>query len=127
MAGSRAVFARKRCEELKRYSWPGNVRELRNVVERTLLLAPAGAIDADTVRLALPTTAIGAHTAKRLARLARWRSAWKRFERVTILAELKRQNHHMTNTAKALGLERSHLYKKCEHLGIDLRSVRKIE
>jgi len=31
----------------------------------------------------------------------------------------------MTNTAKALGLERSHLYKKCEQLGIDLSSVRK--
>ena len=33
----------------------------------------------------------------------------------------------MANAAKALGLERSHLYKKCEHLGIDLRSVRKTE
>ncbi|MGA1998602.1 MAG: hypothetical protein ABSG52_01300 [Terriglobales bacterium] len=30
----------------------------------------------------------------------------------------------MTNTARALGLERSHLYKKCQQLGIDLRSVR---
>ncbi|MGH9703403.1 MAG: helix-turn-helix domain-containing protein [Candidatus Acidiferrales bacterium] len=43
------------------------------------------------------------------------------------MAELKRQNHHMTNAAKALGLERSHLYKKCEHLGIDLRSARKTD
>jgi DNA-binding NtrC family response regulator len=31
----------------------------------------------------------------------------------------------MTNTARALGLERSHLYKKCQQLGIDLRSERK--
>ena len=41
------------------------------------------------------------------------------FERETLLAELKRHNHHVTNTAKALGLERSHLYKKCQQLGID--------
>ena len=49
------------------------------------------------------------------------------FERETLLAELKRNHHHMTNTAKALGLERSHLYKKCQQLGIDLRAVRQME
>jgi DNA-binding NtrC family response regulator len=31
----------------------------------------------------------------------------------------------MTDTAKALGLERSHLYKKCQSLGIDLRALRR--
>ena len=46
------------------------------------------------------------------------------FERDVILAELQRQHHHITNTAKALGLERSHLYKKCEQLGINLRAAR---
>jgi len=49
------------------------------------------------------------------------------FERETLLAELKRNHHHMTNTAKALGLERSHLYKKCQQLGIDLRAIRQTE
>ena len=28
---------------------------------------------------------------------------------------------HVTNTARSLGLERSHLYKKCKQLGIDIR------
>ena len=41
------------------------------------------------------------------------------------LAELKRSNFHMTNTARALGLERSHLYKKAEQLGIDIRKQRR--
>ena len=49
------------------------------------------------------------------------------FERETLLAVLKQHHHHMTNTAKALGLERSHLYKKCQQLGIDLRSLRQSE
>ena len=49
------------------------------------------------------------------------------FERETLLAELKRNRNHMTNTAKALGLERSHLYKKCQQLGIDLRAIRHTE
>lgn len=47
-----------------------------------------------------------------------------RFERATILAALERNGRHLTNTAKALGLERSHLNKKCEQLGIDLRARR---
>jgi len=46
------------------------------------------------------------------------------FEREQILAELKRNHQRMTDTAKALGLERSHLYKKCQALGIDLRAMR---
>ena len=46
------------------------------------------------------------------------------FEREVIRAELKRHHFHVTNTAKALGLERSHLYKKAELLGIDLRALR---
>jgi DNA-binding NtrC family response regulator len=43
------------------------------------------------------------------------------FERATVLAELERNHRHITNTAKALGLERSHLYKKCQQLGIELK------
>ena len=49
----------------------------------------------------------------------------EQFERETILAELKRHQYHVTNTAKALGLERSHLYKKAEQLGIDMQAARK--
>jgi DNA-binding NtrC family response regulator len=44
-----------------------------------------------------------------------------------LLRELKQNSYHMTNVAKALGLERSHLYKKCQQLGIDLRDLRKTE
>ena len=47
------------------------------------------------------------------------------FEREVILAELKRSHHNMSMAAKALGLERSHLYKKAEQLGIDLRAMRR--
>jgi two-component system, NtrC family, nitrogen regulation response regulator NtrX len=118
--------------ELERYSWPGNVRELRNVVERVLLLAPADVVEAETVRQALPAAA-GASVAggMRLSpaalELGMLSQRVEAFERETLLAELKRQHHHMTNTAKALGLERSHLYKKCQQLGIDLRAIRQTE
>ena len=47
------------------------------------------------------------------------------FEREVILAELKRTQNNMTMAAKTLGLERSHLYKKAEQLGIDVRALRR--
>ncbi len=47
------------------------------------------------------------------------------FEREVILAELKRSHSNVSLAAKSLGLERSHLYKKAEHLGIDLRAMRR--
>ena len=115
-------FSPSAIEELSRYSWPGNVRELRNVVERILLLASADEVDAATIHRALPQPESGSAEAATSGTLAERVEA---FERETIIAELKLHHHHMTNAAKALGLERSHLYKKCQHLGIDLRSIRK--
>jgi DNA-binding NtrC family response regulator len=46
------------------------------------------------------------------------------FERLQVLAELERSGKHIAPAARALGLERSHLYKKCQQLGIDLQSLR---
>ncbi len=120
---------------LRQYAWPGNIRELRNVVERLMLLAVNGEVDAATVELALPQTS-GAATlggppllpagfaGDRVGNSGTLAQRAAAFERETILAELKAHHHHITNTARALGLERSHLYKKCQQLGIDLRSAR---
>jgi DNA-binding NtrC family response regulator len=120
-------FAREAMEVLENYPWPGNVRELRNVTERVLLLAPGDTVEATTVARALPQPTAGAsHVFAATGALAMGTLAQRTeaFERETLLAELKRHHHHMTNTAKALGLERSHLYKKCQQLGIDLRAAR---
>ena len=105
--------------ELERYAWPGNVRELRNVVERLLLLADDN-VDAATARLALPFDSNQASPASEHGPLAERMDS---HEREIILAELKKHNYKMADTAKALGLERSHLYKKCQQLGIEHRSA----
>ena len=39
-------FTPEAAELLERYQWPGNIRELKNVIERTMILAPEGNIDA---------------------------------------------------------------------------------
>jgi len=118
-------FSPAAIDELKRYSWPGNVRELRNVVERLALLAADDTISAEDVRLALPATDSGAAQAG--AGSGTLAARVEAFEKEVLVAELRRHNFHMTNVARALGLERSHLYKKCQQLGIDLQSLKKPE
>ena len=125
------IFSPDAIAELRKYGWPGNVRELRNVVERIILLATEEDVSAGDVCLILPTsgnTSAGASSAAgegtSTGTLAERAQA---FEREAILSEIRRQNFHMTNVAKALALERSHLYKKCQQLGIDLQSLRKPE
>jgi DNA-binding NtrC family response regulator len=108
---------------LQSYSWPGNVRELRNVVERLMLMATDGAVTEDTVHLTLPQ-ASGAGATNVFTGSGPLAERVQHYERDVILAELKRNHNHITNAAKALGLERSHLYKKAEQLGIDLRALR---
>jgi two-component system, NtrC family, nitrogen regulation response regulator NtrX len=114
-------FAADAIQELQAHSWLGNVRELRNAVERVMLLATDGAVGLDTVRLAVPKFVGEQALATGSGPLA---ERVQGFEREAILAELKRNHYHITNAAKALGLERSHLYKKAEMLGIDLRALR---
>lgn len=124
-------FAPDAIQVLQAHSWPGNIRELRNVVERVLLFTEGEIVTSATVLTALPTsspaTAATANGAIAIALPSSGTLAQRveGFERQMILDEIKRQNYHITNTAKALGLERSHLYKKCQQLGIDLRELRK--
>jgi two-component system, NtrC family, nitrogen regulation response regulator NtrX len=112
-------------QALQAHSWPGNIRELRNVVERLLLFAEDNTITAATVEAALPRQAGAAAAVSLDLGSGALASRVEEFERQVILEEIKRQNHHITNAAKALGLERSHLYKKCQQLGIDVREMRK--
>jgi two-component system nitrogen regulation response regulator NtrX len=122
-------FAEDAITELRKYGWPGNVRELRNVVERLILLAADENITAADVRLILPTSEANAGSAAAASGNATGTLAERTeaFEREVMLAEIRRHNFHMTNVARALGLERSHLYKKCQQMGIDLQSLRKPE
>ncbi|HKF48911.1 MAG TPA: sigma-54 dependent transcriptional regulator [Terracidiphilus sp.] len=117
------AFAPEAIESLQHYAWPGNIRELRNIVERLLLLADNG-VNAETVRLGLPSaqpsSSLQAAPDQSSGPLA---SRVAAFEKATVLAEIHRHQRNITKTANALGLERSHLYKKCQQLGIDLQHL----
>jgi len=99
---------------LARYNWPGNVRELRNLIERLMITCPHSRIEP----LHLPPElfrGLPAISSNPNATLHEARSA---YEREFILRKLSENQWNMTRTAVALGLERSHLYRKMKSLGI---------
>jgi len=118
-------FTGEAIEALQLHPWPGNVRELRNMVERLMLLASDGQVDLQTVQAALPKGASANTMPSTVLTSGSLSDRVQSFERDAILAELKLCHQNMSMAAKALGLERSHLYKKAEQLGIDLRAMRR--
>ncbi len=105
---------------LRSHDWPGNVRELKNSIERLVILTgDSESISEADVLDALPSTKKVATSYKRGASL---REMVLSAERSLILEALAANENHISNTAKELQLERSHLYKKMKALGIDPRS-----
>ena len=99
---------------LMRYAWPGNVRELRNLIERLVIICPQARIEPHHLPPELFRGVPGLPSPP-YATLQQARSA---YEREFILHKLKENQWNMTRTAGALGLERSHLYRKMKSLGI---------
>ncbi len=104
---------------LMQYEWPGNVRELKNSIERLVILTgDAATIGEADVQAILPSVK---PVKGRYARGSSLKDMVAAAEREVILAALDANAHHIANTARELGLERSHLYKKMRALGIHPR------
>ncbi|WP_188054940.1 sigma-54-dependent transcriptional regulator [Sphingosinithalassobacter sp. CS137] len=108
---------------LQSYEWPGNVRQLRNVVERTVILAPGdriGRIDLDL----LPPEVLGnaADSNNGVASTAIMgtplKEARETFEREYLRIQIRRFSGNISRTASFIGMERSALHRKLKLLGI---------
>jgi DNA-binding NtrC family response regulator len=109
-------LAREALLTLQAHDWPGNVRELRNQVERLVILCDGPEISAADVARVLP----GARKPRtdRLRPGAGFHELVEDAEREIILSALDQNQGNVSDTARALGLERSHLYKKMRALGV---------
>ncbi len=112
-------FAPAAVEALQRRDWPGNVRELRNAVERLLILAATPEVGADEVDRVLATDAgrppspIGD-----LSRAPTFEAFKQEAERAFLLGKLRDHGWNVAETARALEMPRSNLYKKIERYGL---------
>jgi two-component system, NtrC family, nitrogen regulation response regulator NtrX len=112
-------FTAAAMEILLQYPWPGNVRELKNLVERLVIVCPSEEIEPQHLP---PELFRGASKSpqKPYESLQEARSA---YEREFVLRKLEESRWNMTKAAAALGLERSHLYRKMRTLGIATTKV----
>jgi two-component system nitrogen regulation response regulator NtrX len=108
---------------LQAYDWPGNVRQLRNVIERTIILAPGeriGCIELDMLPPEIlneqaqlnPSEAVKAIMGTPL------REARETFEREYLRVQIRRFSGNISRTASFIGMERSALHRKLKALGL---------
>ncbi|MFO1239902.1 MAG: sigma-54 dependent transcriptional regulator [Sphingomonadaceae bacterium] len=116
------AFAPDAIAALQAYDWPGNVRQLRNIIERTVILAPndrIGRVDVDM----LPQEILGegggvTHGAANAMLGAPLREARETFEREYLRVQIRRFSGNISRTATFIGMERSALHRKLKILGM---------
>ena len=110
---------------LQNYSWPGNVRELRNVIERVSVLLCKGDSPEDVKRYVAESYLEDVSTLQCKTEISQripdttQRVSRQEIEKERILKSLAENHHEIVNTAKALGISRSTLWRKMKAYGIE--------
>lgn len=107
--------ALRRLAELE---WPGNVRELRNTVERLVILASAATIGVSDVDRLVGKRAAEPAGLGTLLDCATFEEFKVAAERTYLLAKLRAFDWNVSETARALDMPRSNLYKKIERYAL---------
>ena len=108
---------------LQAHEWPGNVRQLRNIIERTVILAPCERVDRIEVDM-LPPEVLETRGSSDLSSQAitimgsPLREARESFEREYLKVQIRRFSGNISRTASFIGMERSALHRKLKALGI---------
>src|SRR5262245_3742535 len=108
-------FTEQAMDLMQRYQWPGNIRELENVVERAIVLGKEQWIQVSDLPAPLHRQGQDLLAAGEKGRL---KSALQDPERRLILEALDAHNWNRQETADALGINRTTLYKKMKRFGI---------
>ncbi len=111
---------------LEAHDWPGNVRQLRNVIERTVILAPRERLDRiDCDMLPPEISGHGGEGETGIATLmgVPLREARESFEREYLRIQIRRFSGNISKTAGFIGMERSALHRKLKLLGMADRKL----
>jgi len=112
-------FSRDALEILQRYEWPGNIRELKNLVERLMIMTPGEGVEVRDI----PPPFTGSRDIKESYESALMHDSLKQakgvFEKAFIENKLHEFNGNISQTAEAMGIERSNLHKKIKSYGLE--------
>ncbi|HUP02250.1 MAG TPA: sigma-54 dependent transcriptional regulator [Gemmatimonadota bacterium] len=116
-------FTPEAIRALQKRSWPGNIRELRNTVERLVILAPGIEIGAGEIEdLTGPPLARAGTSPGGSTRLIESHSSFSDYrdaaEKAFLSRKLVENDWNVSETARQLDMQRSHLYKKIEKYGL---------
>ncbi|MFL6760564.1 sigma-54-dependent transcriptional regulator [Sphingomonas sp.] len=108
---------------LQAHDWPGNVRQLRNIIERTLILAPGDRVACIELDLLPPEilenqSAMSSASTGMAIMGSPLREARESFEREYLKIQIRRFSGNISRTASFIGMERSALHRKLKALGI---------
>jgi two-component system nitrogen regulation response regulator NtrX len=108
---------------LQAHDWPGNVRQLRNIIERTIILAPGDRVSCIEVDLLPPEVldnqgGVGGSGTAMAIMGSTLREARESFEREYLKIQIRRFSGNISRTASFIGMERSALHRKLKALGI---------
>lgn len=109
---------------MQAYEWPGNVRQLRNIIERTIILAPCNRvsrIDADMLPAEIieDQLQIAPDKSAQAIMVTPLREARETFEREYLRVQIRRFSGNISRTATFIGMERSALHRKLKTLGLN--------
>lgn len=119
------IIAPEAMAALQSYDWPGNVRQLRNVVERTVILAPRDRlpkIEPDMLPAEISSSRVGGEGGFSSLMGIPLREARENFEREYLNIQIRRFSGNISKTAAFIGMERSALHRKLKLLGMGERS-----
>ncbi len=97
-------------DAMAQYAWPGNVRELRNEIERLVIMLSGERIGVGDLALPNGSTSVQGQTLQ---------AARAQYERELMISKLEENAWNISQTARVLGLERSHFYRKMKAYGIE--------
>jgi two-component system nitrogen regulation response regulator NtrX len=100
---------------LQNYRWPGNVRELKNLLERLIIMTSDKIIDIKDIPAPYARTSV-AREDSTLFQGASLKEAKKEFEKIYLMKKLAENQMNISQTAEAIGIERSHLHKKIKDM-----------
>jgi two-component system nitrogen regulation response regulator NtrX len=112
-------FSSESVNLLKRYHWPGNVRELRNLVERLVIMTRGPIIEAKDVPPPFNQQARMDEEFASILMATSYKEAKGNFERAFIARKLREFHGNISQTADAIGIERSNLHKKIKAYGLE--------
>ena len=104
---------------LQKYDWPGNIRELKNLVERLMIMTPDEVIQAEGIPSPFNRSSRMKGGFEPDFMFGSLKEAKGEFEKAFIESKLREFKGNISQTAEAIGIERSNLHKKIKAYGLD--------